>query len=177
GGGGGVGDGGGGAGWEGKGAAGAHGVLSPLSDPHRGSLKRSTRSGRGRAVGGSRLSAVRGSCRLAREGGDMELAQRVAIVTGGGRAIGKAGALRLARFGADVVVASPDKEEIGTTAAEIQVLGRRALAVVTDVTQEDQVRNLAEHARQALGRIDILVNNAGIIGPTAPVAEVRRADW
>src|SRR5262249_44975889 len=107
----------------------------------------------------------------------MEAVQQVAIVTGGGRAIGKTIALRLARQGMDVVVAGIDKEELGATMAEIRLLGRQALGIVTDVTQENQVQYLAEQTRQTLGRIDLLVNNAGVIGPTAPVAEVRRADW
>src|SRR5205085_10049787 len=61
--------------------------------------------------------------------------------------------------------------------SEIQRLGRHTLAVVADVTQEEQVEAMAAQARQTLGRIDVLVNNAGIIGPTAPVVSLRRADW
>ncbi len=100
-----------------------------------------------------------------------------AVVTGGGRALGKAIALRLARDGADVVLAGPDRGELESAAAEIEALGRRAVPVVTDVTREDQVNAMATRALEALGRIDILVNNAGIIGPTAPVLSLRRADW
>jgi NAD(P)-dependent dehydrogenase (short-subunit alcohol dehydrogenase family) len=101
----------------------------------------------------------------------------VAIVTGGGRAIGKRIALRLAEDGLDVVLASPARPELETAAAEVEARGRRALAVVTDVTHEDQVHALAQQTLHAFGRIDVLVNNAGIIGPTAPVAAVRRDDW
>jgi NAD(P)-dependent dehydrogenase (short-subunit alcohol dehydrogenase family) len=107
----------------------------------------------------------------------MTLQGRVAIVTGGGRAIGKVIALRLAQAGADVALAGLDEAELAATAGEVEALGRRALAVVADVAHEDQVQALADRVRQAWGRIDVLVNNAGIIGPTAPVEQVRRTDW
>jgi NAD(P)-dependent dehydrogenase (short-subunit alcohol dehydrogenase family) len=107
----------------------------------------------------------------------MHLQPCVAVVTGGGRALGKAIALRLAADGMDVALAGPDRPELEAAAGEVEALGRRALPVVTDVTREDQVHALAGQVRRALGRIDVLVNNAGIVGPTAPVAEVRRGDW
>jgi NAD(P)-dependent dehydrogenase (short-subunit alcohol dehydrogenase family) len=102
---------------------------------------------------------------------------QVAVVTGGGRALGKTIALRLAQAGADLVLAGPNRAELETAAAEVEALGRRALPVVTDVTREEQVGAMAARALEALGRIDVLVNNAGIIGPTAPVASLKRADW
>jgi NAD(P)-dependent dehydrogenase (short-subunit alcohol dehydrogenase family) len=101
----------------------------------------------------------------------------VALVTGAGRAIGKGIALRLARDGADVALAGPGPEDLEAAAREVEALGRRALAVVADVSREDQVQALAERVRQAFGRVDVLVNNAGVIGPTAPVAQVSRDDW
>jgi NAD(P)-dependent dehydrogenase (short-subunit alcohol dehydrogenase family) len=107
----------------------------------------------------------------------MNASSPVAIVTGGGRAIGKTIALRLARDGHDVVVAGPQLHELQATVAEVEALGRRALAVVTDVRYEEQVQAMATQARQHFGRIDVLVNNAGVIGPTAPVHQVQRADW
>src|SRR5712672_2848550 len=96
-----------------------------------------------------------------------DLAGRVAVVTGSSRGIGKALALRLAREGADVVVAA--KSETATaklpgsiyeTADEIRALGRRALAIPTDVRSDDAVRAMIERTVGELGRIDILVNNA-----------------
>lgn len=107
----------------------------------------------------------------------MDSQMRMALVTGGGRGIGRAIALRLAREGFNLVLAGPEPVELNATGAEIQSLGRRHLEVVVDVSQEDRVRTLADLALDTLGRIDILVNNAAIIGPTAPVAQVPRADW
>jgi NAD(P)-dependent dehydrogenase (short-subunit alcohol dehydrogenase family) len=92
----------------------------------------------------------------------MELEAQVAIVTGGGRGIGRATALELARLGADVVVAELDKAGAEQTAAEVGALGRRALAIGTDVTRRGDLAAMVQRTKAELGRIDILVNNAGI---------------
>jgi len=99
-----------------------------------------------------------------------DLSGRVAVVTGASRGIGKALALRLAREGADVVVAAKSTESterlpgsIYETAAEVEALGRRALAVPTDVRDEEAVRALIERAVGDLGRVDLLINNAGAL--------------
>jgi len=101
----------------------------------------------------------------------------VALVTGGGRGIGRHIALRLARDGFDLVLADLEHPEFDATAADIQALGRRGLAVRADVAQEDQVRRLVEQAVAQLRRVDLLVNNAAIVGPTARVPDVARQDW
>jgi citronellol/citronellal dehydrogenase len=95
---------------------------------------------------------------------------RVAVVTGASRGIGKALALRLAQDGADVVVAAKSEQStdrlpgsIHETADAIRAVGRRALAVPTDVRDEDAIRNMIERAIAEFGRLDILVNNAGAI--------------
>ncbi len=107
----------------------------------------------------------------------MKLKDQTAIVTGGGRGIGKAIALALAREGADVLICGRQIDVLEGTAAEIEMLGRRALVAVTDISQESQVAAMTDEALRSYGRIDILVNNAGIVGPTAPVAGVSRAEW
>lgn len=93
----------------------------------------------------------------------MDLQGQIAIVTGAGRGIGRATALELARLGADVVVAELDKPGAERTAAEVTALGRRALALPTDVTRRADLTAMVERTRAAFGgRVDILVNNAGI---------------
>ncbi len=87
---------------------------------------------------------------------------KVAIVTGAGRGIGKAIALILAEAGADVTVVARTKEQIEQTAGDIRKLGRKALAIPADVSQEDQVKKVVEQTVSQFGKIDILVNNAGI---------------
>ncbi|MBI2917159.1 MAG: 3-oxoacyl-ACP reductase FabG [Chloroflexi bacterium] len=92
----------------------------------------------------------------------------MAIVTGGGRGLGHAIALCLAEAGADVAVAARTREQIEDTAAEVRKLGRRALAVPTDVTQADDVDGLVQRTLDEFGHVDILVNNAGI-APVRPL--------
>jgi len=99
-----------------------------------------------------------------------DLRGRVAVVTGSSRGIGKALALRLAQEGADVVVAAKSEQStdrlpgsIHETADAVRALGCRALAVATDVRDEDSIRNLIEKTIAEFGRLDILINNAGAI--------------
>jgi len=109
---------------------------------------------------------------------------QVAVVTGSSRGIGRAIAIDFARAGADVVVSARSSESapsklpgtIEQTAREVEAEGRRALAVATDVTDEAQVRALAERTLAEFGRIDILVNNAGISYP-APFAQTPLKRW
>jgi len=107
----------------------------------------------------------------------MKLEGRVALVTGGGRGLGREIALTFAREGADVALAATDAAALEATAGDIRALGRRALAMVTDVADEAAVGRLAQAARAQLGPVDVLVNNAGIAGPTARVDQVTLADW
>ena len=88
----------------------------------------------------------------------MVLANKVAIVTGSSRGIGKAIALELASLGADVVVcARTDREggelpgTIAETAEKVRALGRRALAVKMDVTQEADVQAMVDQAQAEFG--------------------------
>ena len=106
----------------------------------------------------------------------MELGGQTAIVTGGGRNIGRAIALELAGMGADIVVAEVDEATGKRTADEVRALGRRALAVRTDVTRLADLQAMADRTVAEFGRIDILVNNAGIHKSTL-TADVTEADW
>lgn len=96
--------------------------------------------------------------------------RRAAVVTGGARGIGRACALRLAEAGRDICIA--DVEQAGAqVAAEVEALGRLALFVPTDVTQEQAVHSMVAQAAGAFGRLDILVCCAGILGAEAPFLE------
>lgn len=86
---------------------------------------------------------------------------RVALITGGGTGIGRGAALVLAEHGADVVVAGRRPDPLESTAEEIAGLGRRGLAVATDVTSADECRRLVATTLSEFGRVDILVNCAG----------------
>jgi meso-butanediol dehydrogenase / (S,S)-butanediol dehydrogenase / diacetyl reductase len=107
----------------------------------------------------------------------MQLEGRVAIVTGGGYGIGKAIALALANEGADVVVAARTGPALKKVAKEIDVMGRKSLAVVTDLLQPEAPVAMVDKALAKFGKIDILVNNAGVEGPIKSVAEMDLKGW
>ncbi|HBY99611.1 MAG TPA: 3-hydroxyacyl-CoA dehydrogenase [Chloroflexi bacterium] len=88
-------------------------------------------------------------------------AGRIALVTGAGRGIGKEIALALARAGVDVGVTARSVAEIEVVAAEIQALGRQAVAVPCDVADATKVTRMVTIVGEQLGPVTILVNNAG----------------
>ena len=96
-----------------------------------------------------------------------DLSGKVAAVTGASSGIGEATALALARAGAAVALAARRADRIEALAKRIEDEGGRALALETDVGQEQQARAFVEQANDQLGRLDILVNNAGLmlLGP------------
>ena len=130
---------------------------------------------------------------------EIDLADRVAFVTGGSRGLGRADALTLARAGADVVIAdilvesdTSAAEEYGvlaqaavaqgmvhteSTVAEIQALGRRAMAVRCDVTDRVAVDDAVARAVAELGSVDILVNNAGTLDHVGQFHDQRPDLW
>ena len=93
---------------------------------------------------------------------------QVAVVTGGGKGIGRGIVLCLAEAGADVAVAARNEAEIAGVAAEVEALGRRAIAVPTDVTEADQLSRLAERCVAELGALTIWVSNAGGLPDATP---------
>jgi len=89
-----------------------------------------------------------------------KLTDRVAVVTGSGRGIGRAVAVAFAEAGADVVCSARTREQVDATAAHIESLGSRAVAVTYDVMEADQRSALLDEAIEKFGRLDVLVNNA-----------------
>jgi len=102
---------------------------------------------------------------------------RKALITGSSHGIGRAIALAFAAEGADIAVnyrsSAAQAEAVG---AEIRALGRKALVVKADVSQEAPVRVMVDEVLAAFGRIDILVNNAGFV-TVAPVETMDVAIW
>jgi NAD(P)-dependent dehydrogenase (short-subunit alcohol dehydrogenase family) len=108
----------------------------------------------------------------------MRLAGKVAIVTGGGSGIGRGIALAMAREGADVAIPDIQVMNAERVADEVKNLGRRALAMKTDVTSSADVRAMVDRTREALGKIDVLVNNAGMASPPGmPFTNNTEEDW
>src|SRR5690606_39600745 len=108
---------------------------------------------------------------------DILLTDQVAVVTGGGGGIGRAIALAYAAVGADVVIADIVPERCEETAERVRELGRRALAVPTDVMDTEQVRTMIAKADAEFGRIDILVNNAGGVSGRPFLDQSERSWW
>lgn len=120
---------------------------------------------------------------------------RIALVTGAARGIGRAIALALANAGADVAVGDAHlrpftgeryyrvrerrsgEDEAVPTADAVRALGRRALEVEFDVSDDERCAAAIAMVAAELGPIDILVNAAGIVNNIAPIAQMTRASW
>lgn len=92
----------------------------------------------------------------------MKLQSRVAIVTGGGKGIGREICLGLSKQGAKIVIAELDIENSNKVIEEIKDSGSEAIAIKTDISNENSVKNLILETIKKFNKIDILINNAGI---------------
>ncbi len=106
----------------------------------------------------------------------MRLKDQVGVITGGGRGIGRAMALTFAKEGAHIAVVARTESEIESVVREVMNLGVRAIAIKTDVSDEDQVEAMAQKAMEEFGRIDILVNSAGV-AKHAHIQEIDTDVW
>ncbi|MEA2432914.1 MAG: hypothetical protein QOG54_371 [Actinomycetota bacterium] len=102
---------------------------------------------------------------------------KVALVTGASRGIGRAIALGLAEAGADVAVAARSEADLETLAKEIDSLGRKSIALTTDVRDRNSIEAAVERTASELGRLDILVNNAGGSNFMSPIVAMRPEGW
>jgi NAD(P)-dependent dehydrogenase (short-subunit alcohol dehydrogenase family) len=98
------------------------------------------------------------------------------LVTGGSKGLGLAMARGLAQAGADIVICSRNEAELTKARDSIAAEGRRAEAIVADMTNRADVQRLADEAVRRLGKIDILVNNAGTNIPQA-IDEITDSTW
>ncbi len=107
----------------------------------------------------------------------MELADKLALITGASQGLGRAIAQRLAAAGMDVALHYNDSiEQAEQTAQQIAQLSRKSLAVRADLAVPEQISAMLEKIRSELGPIDALINNAAIFVPTAP-EEFDAAVW
>jgi NADP-dependent 3-hydroxy acid dehydrogenase YdfG len=105
-----------------------------------------------------------------------KLEGKVAIVTGASSGIGEATAVALAAEGAQVVLAARRGDRLEKLAQQIQANGGQALSILTDATDEAQIRQMVDTAKTELGRVDILVNNAGVM-LLGPIDGADTEDW
>ncbi len=101
---------------------------------------------------------------------------RVALVTGAAQGMGAEIARTLARHGAGVILCDVNEERVQQVAVEIEAGGSKAMALMVDVTREDEVDAAVEQALEHFGRVDILVNSAGILRPTR-VDDMTKEEW
>jgi len=106
----------------------------------------------------------------------MLLQDRVALITGAGRGIGRGIALAFAKEGCNIAALARTASEIEETAEAVRALGRRALAIMCDVTDAASVAAAFKSVEHELGPIDILVNNAGY-GAFKPFMETDETSW
>jgi NAD(P)-dependent dehydrogenase (short-subunit alcohol dehydrogenase family) len=105
-----------------------------------------------------------------------DLSGRVALVTGASRGLGQYFGRALALAGADLIITARKKEDTDAFAKEIQALGRKVVGLSLDVRDEASIRQMADDAQAAFGKIDILVNNAGC-NVRKPMMEVTWDDY
>ncbi len=106
----------------------------------------------------------------------MRLKDQVAMITGGARGIGRSIALLFAQEGAQIAVCDINLEEAAKTCGDIEVLGRKALAVKMDVTSLTNVEEGLNKILDKFTKVDILINNAGITKDTL-ILRMSEADF
>ncbi|MEQ6376579.1 3-oxoacyl-[acyl-carrier-protein] reductase [Bacillaceae bacterium S4-13-56] len=106
----------------------------------------------------------------------MRLENKVSIITGGGRGIGAATAEKFASEGAIVVVTDVNESDINKTVDEITTAGGKAIGIVSNVADREQVSELIQKVVDQYGRIDVVVNNAGITADSTLV-KMTEEQW
>ncbi|HEY9873197.1 MAG TPA: SDR family NAD(P)-dependent oxidoreductase, partial [Candidatus Obscuribacterales bacterium] len=107
----------------------------------------------------------------------MQLAGKVALITGGGSGIGKAAAVLLAKEGAKVAALGRTEDELKKTVSQIQDAGGDAMSVTADISQPDQMQQAVQQVVNQWGRLDIVFANAGINGVWAPLEDLEPEEW
>src|SRR5947209_14123686 len=101
---------------------------------------------------------------------------KVAVVTGASSGLGAGFAVALAQAGADVVLGARRTDRLAQVSAEVVSVGRRALHVLTDVSEPAQCTALVEAAMTRFGKVDVLINNAGV-GTAVPAIREHPDDF
>ncbi|HTR40611.1 MAG TPA: SDR family oxidoreductase [Pseudomonadales bacterium] len=104
------------------------------------------------------------------------IAGKVIVITGASSGLGEAAARLLSAEGATVVLGARRVEKLKSLENELSAKGGKALAIATDVTKRDDVKNLVDAAVQKFGRIDVIINNAGLM-PQSPLERLKVDEW
>ena len=108
---------------------------------------------------------------------EISFQNKVALVTGAGSGLGLATAQAFAESGASVVLADWNEKAVRSAAAELTAAGHKALAVVCDVADDNQVEAMVDQTVATFGRLDAAYNNAGIQNVLAETADSPRDDY
>ena len=108
---------------------------------------------------------------------DLNLKNKVALVTGASKGIGKGIAIELAKEGCNIIICARDKAELSQAVMDLDKFNVEVLSVIADLTDEQQIDNLIHISHERFGRIDILVNNAGTIGEPLSFMELSTDQW
>ncbi len=103
--------------------------------------------------------------------------EKVCLITGGGSGVGRATALALAREGYSIVIAGRRLTQLKETVDSAKESKQRILAIPTDVSQPESVRELFTKTLDAFGRLDVLFNNAGMNIPKTPIEDISLEQW
>lgn len=106
----------------------------------------------------------------------MSLKDKVIVITGASSGIGEATAKKLAGAGAKVVLGARRKDRLDKLVSEIKQANGQAIAQVTDVTSQEQVKSLIDLAVSEFGRLDVLYNNAGLM-PISELHLLKVTEW
>lgn len=107
----------------------------------------------------------------------MELANKIAVITGAGSGIGRASSLKFSHSGAKVVLVDFNKETGEETLKLVKERGGEGIFIQADVSKSEDVQNYVNKAIEAFGRIDVFFNNAGIIQKFAPFTSVEESEF
>jgi NAD(P)-dependent dehydrogenase (short-subunit alcohol dehydrogenase family) len=108
---------------------------------------------------------------------EMQLRDKVALITGAGSGIGRAAALRLAKEGARIGALGIDEKDLNSVVRQIERGEGKAIPLVADVSKPEEMQQAVETLAKEYGRIDIVFANAGINGVWAPLEELKPDEW
>jgi 3-oxoacyl-[acyl-carrier protein] reductase len=106
----------------------------------------------------------------------MELADKVAVITGASKGIGKAVALAMADEGAHVAISARSGDLLKAVESQIREKGRDVFSFIGDMSVEEEIKSFISGAHDHFKRMDILINNAGL-GIFKSVADMETGDW
>lgn len=107
---------------------------------------------------------------------EINLDNKVVLITGGGRGLGLVLARRFAREGAKIAICAREKVELEDAKRELTANGAEVFSTVCDVTDESDVKEMVEAVKNHFGQIDVLINNAGVIQVT-PLGNSSKEDF